>query len=290
MAMNKVSDVPLAVAVRKAGCLPSLSLYNCYVRVGIIDPNRLDRDIAQYANAVGDASILISVDSENLLDLQGLVDILLTRKVKAVEIILNDPHVDALHRRSVILPQVIKKLQNNGTLVFTKTLLAEDVLEETDGFILKGPDGAGRGNLSGDTLEQLFDRYITNFPNQKFITSGGVSTNKQLRYYMDRGAFGVGIGTMFAVSTESKISTETKLKLVASGVDDIKRLNNGRTDSYSQNAIVFATTANDNDNNTHGLMTGIKSPNQGHVFIGKGIEHATEILTCEAIVQRLVSD
>jgi NAD(P)H-dependent flavin oxidoreductase YrpB (nitropropane dioxygenase family) len=290
MAMNKVSDVPLAIAVRRAGCLPSLSIFNYFTRIGVIDPQLLDKDIEQYANAVGDTSILISVDIGNLLDLPGLVDVLLARQVGAVEIILDDAHENAAYRRRVVLPQVIKRLQENGSMVFTKTLLPMDVMVGADGIILKGPDGAGRGNVSGETLEQLFDKYLTNFPMHRVITSGGVGTSEQLKYYMDRGAFGVGIGTMFAVSAESKISTETKLKLVASGAADVKRLDNGKTDSDSQNAIVFAETPGDNSNNTRGLMAGIKSPTSGHVFMGKGIEHATEILTCEQIVARLVKD
>ena len=290
MAMNKVSDVPLAIAVRRAGCLPSLSIFNYFTRIGVIDPQLLDKDIEQYANAVGDTSILISVDIGNLLDLPGLVDVLLARQVGAVEIILDDAHENAAYRRRVVLPQVIKRLQENGSMVFTKTLLPMDVMVGADGIILKGPDGAGRGNVSGESLEQLFDKYSTSFPTQRVITSGGVGTSQQLKYYIDRGAFGVGIGTMFAVSAESKISTETKLKLVASGAADVKRLDNGKTDSDSQNAIVFAETPGDNSNNTRGLMAGIKSPTSGHVFMGKGIEHATEILTCEQIVARLVKD
>jgi NAD(P)H-dependent flavin oxidoreductase YrpB (nitropropane dioxygenase family) len=290
MAMNKVSDVPLAIAVRRAGCLPSLSIFNYFTRIGVIDPQLLDKDIEQYASAVGDTSILISVDIGNLLNLPGLVDVLLARQVGAVEIILDDANENASNRRRVVLPQVIKQLQQNGSMVFTKTLLPMDVMIGADGIILKGPDGAGRGSVSGETLEQLFDKYLTNFPTQRVITSGGVGTSKQLKYYMDRGAFGVGIGTMFAVSAESKISTETKLKLVASGAADVKRLNNGKTNSDSQNAVVFAEVADDNHNNTRGLMVGIKDSTQGHVFIGKGIEHANEILTCEEIVQRLVKD
>jgi NAD(P)H-dependent flavin oxidoreductase YrpB (nitropropane dioxygenase family) len=290
MAMNKVSDVPLAIAVRRAGCLPSLSIFNYFTRIGVIDPQLLDKDIEQYASAVGDTSILISVDIGNLLDLTGLVDVLLARQVGAVEIILDDAHENASYRRRVVLPQVIKQLQENGSMVFTKTLLPMDVMVGADGIILKGPDGAGRGNVSGETLEQLFDKYSTNFPTQRVITSGGVGTSEQLKYYMDRGAFGVGIGTMFAVSAESKISTETKLKLVESGAADVKRLDNGKTDSDSQNAVIFAPTPGDNHNNTRGLMAGIQNPTRGHVFMGKGIEHATEILTCEEIVARLVKD
>jgi NAD(P)H-dependent flavin oxidoreductase YrpB (nitropropane dioxygenase family) len=290
MAMNKVSDVPLAVAVRRAGCLPSLSIFNYYVKLGVIDPALFERDLKQYHDAVGDASILISTNIGALLDLEGFVDMLLSYRVRAVEIILEDTETDAENRRKVILPEVIARLRANGTLVFTKTLLPGDSATGADGIILKGPDGAGRGNLTGETLEQLFKKFTTIFPAQKVITSGGVGTSAQLKYYMDRGAFAVGIGTMFAVSAESKISTETKLKLVASGAADVKRLDNGKTDSDSQNAIVFAPTTSDNQNNTRGLMAGIQNPNLGHVFIGKGIEHASEILTCEEIVQRLVKD
>jgi NAD(P)H-dependent flavin oxidoreductase YrpB (nitropropane dioxygenase family) len=290
MAMNKVSDLPLAIAVRKAGCLPSLSLFNYYGRGGTISTALLEQDIVQYNNAVGDTSILISLDAGNLLDLHGLVDSLIRQKVRAVEIILDDSHADADNRRRVVLPQVVKRLQENGTMVFSKTLLPLDRLPMADGIILKGPDGAGRGNLTGETLEQLFEKYRKNFPECQIITSGGVGTSQQLKYYMDRGAFGVGIGTMFAVSAESKISIETKFKLVNAGAADVKRLDNGKTDNDSQNAVVFATIPGDNHNNTRGLMAGIQNPESGLVFIGKGIEHATEILTCEEIVNNLTKD
>lgn len=292
MAMNKVSDVNLAVAVRNAGCLPSLSIFNYYTKVGNISVSLLDRDLAAYKNAVGDCSILISTDISSLLDLEGFVDLLLTYQVKAVEIILEDQPAsleDVLYRRQIVLPTVVLKMQANGILVFIKSLSPRDGLLG-NGFILKGPDGAGRGNLSGETLSELFDRSKEAHPNSLIITSGGVGTSQQLKYYIDRGAFGVGIGTMFAVSAESKISTETKLKLVASSGSDVKRLDNGKTDSDSQNAIVFSETQGDNQNNTRGLMTGIQSPVSGHVFMGKGIEYANEILTCEQIVTRLVKD
>jgi len=290
MAMNKVSDVNLAIAVRKAGCLPSLSIFNYFVKLGVIDPALFERDLKDYQTAVGDASILISTNISALIDLDGFMDALLSYRVRAVEIILEDLEPDAENRRHVILPKIISRLRDNGTMVFTKTLMPGDLAPGADGIILKGPDGAGRGNLTGETLEQLFKTYTAMFPSKHVITSGGVGTSEQLKYYMDRGAFGVGIGTMFAVSAESKISTETKLKLVASGAADVKRLDNGKTDTDSQNAVVFSETPGDNHNNTRGLMAGIKSPSLGHVFIGKGIEHANEILTCEEIVQRLVKD
>jgi NAD(P)H-dependent flavin oxidoreductase YrpB (nitropropane dioxygenase family) len=290
MAMNKVSDLNLAVAVRKAGCLPSLSIFNYFTGIGVIGVDALKRDIDGYKNAVGDTSILLSTDVGNLIDLPGLLELLLTCQVKAVEIILEDQHPDSANRRRITLPKIISQLRENGTMVFTKTLLPGDTLVGADGIILKGPDGAGRGNLTGETLEQLFERFTTKNKTHRVITSGGVGTSEQLKYYMDRGAFGVGIGTMFAVSVESKISTETKLKLVASSGSDVKRLENGKTDSDSQNAVVFGSVAVDNHNNTRGLMVGIQNPTVGHVFIGKGIEYANEILSCEEIVQRLVKD
>jgi NAD(P)H-dependent flavin oxidoreductase YrpB (nitropropane dioxygenase family) len=289
MAMNKVSDLNLAIAVRKAGCLPSLSIFN-YFTGSVVGATALEHDILGYKNAVGDTSILLSTDVGNLLDLPGLLELLLTYQVKAVEIILEDQHPDSVNRRRITLPKIISQLRENGTMVFTKTLLPGDTMVGADGIILKGPDGAGRGNLTGETLEQLFERFTTKNKTHRVITSGGVGTSEQLKYYMDRGAFGVGIGTMFAVSVESKISTETKLKLVASSSSDVKRLENGKTDNDSQNAIVFSQTVIDNHNNTRGLMAGIQNPTVGHVFIGKGIEHATEILTCEEIVARLVKD
>lgn len=286
MAMNKVSDVKLAIAVRNAGCLPSLSIFNYYVGVNEISVVPFERDLDAYYNEFRDASILISVDVGNLLELPGLLDALLKRKVKAVEIIIEDRK----SKQDPALLQAVSALQANGTLVFTKALSTDDILDGTNGVVLKGPDGAGRGNTIGVTLDQLFDQVKTHSPSQLIITSGGVGTSEQLKHYVELGAFGVGIGTMFAVSAESKISTETKLKLVNSGAADVRRIENGKTNFISQNAIVFSNTAVDNDNNTRGLMAGIKNPTVGHVFIGKGIEHATEILTCEEIVTQLVKD
>lgn len=289
MAMNQVSDVPLAIAVRTAGCLPSLSIFNYYVQSGVIDPALFEQALRQYQDAVGDTSILISTDITVLVNLPIIVDLLLTYRVKAVEIIL-EYQADSDPRLRAILPAVIVQLRSNGTLVFIKSLYLGDSMSGTDGIVLKGPDGAGRGNTTGETLGQLFDQFKLKFPLQKIITSGGVGTSTQLKYYIDRGAFGVGIGTMFAVSAESKISTETKLKLVAASAADVTQLNNGKSKSNGQNAVVFSSTSNDNQNNTRGLMAGIRTPNQGHVFIGKGIEHATEIFTCEEIVKRLTAD
>ena len=289
MAMNQVSDVPLAIAVRTAGCLPSLSIFNYYVKGGVIDPTLFEQALKQYQDAVGDASILVSTDITVLVNLPIIVDLLLTYRVKAVEIIL-EYQAGSNPRLRATLPAVIARLRSAGTLVFIKSLHHDDSMPNTDGIVLKGPDGAGRGNTTGETLEQLFDQFKLKFPAQKIITSGGVGTSTQLRYYLDRGAFGVGIGTMFAVSAESKISTETKLKLVAASAADVTQLNNGKSRSNGQNAVVFSSTSDDNQNNTRGLMAGIRNPTQGHVFIGKGIEHATEILTCNEIVKRLVED
>lgn len=291
MAMNQVSDVPLAIAVRNAGCLPSLSIFNYYAKTGIISLGLFEADLKGYLDEVGDTSILISLSTESILDIPNFLEMLLSYRVKAVEIILEDQNTDYDHRRNVLLPQAISSLRANGTMVFTKTLHATDIMDNTDGIVLKGPDGAGRGNLTGETLSQLFDKFTARYPGQHVITSGGVGTSEQLKYYIDRGAFAVGIGTMFAVSAESKISTESKLKLVASSAADVKRLDNGKTLSDSQNAIVFNQYTNqDNQNNTRSLAMGVRSPSLGHVFIGKGIEHANEILTCEEIVQRLVKD
>jgi NAD(P)H-dependent flavin oxidoreductase YrpB (nitropropane dioxygenase family) len=289
MAMNQVSDVPLAIAVRNAGCLPSLSIFNYYVKSGAFDTALFEQALKQYQDAVGDTSILISTDITVLVNLPLIVDLLLTYRVKAVEIILEyRAGSDPRHRAA--LPEVIARLRSNGTLVFTKTLFLGDTMPGIDGIVLKGPDGAGRGNTTGETLGQLFDQFKSISPSQRIITSGGVGTSAQLKYYIDRGAFGVGIGTMFAVSAESKISTETKLKLVAASAANVTQLNNGKSITHGQNAVVFSSTSNDNQNNTRGLMAGIRTPNQGHVFIGKGIEHATEILTCEEIVKRLAAD
>ena len=105
---------------------------------------------------------------------------------------------------------------------------------------------------------------------------------------MDAGAYAVGIGTLFAVSEESCVSKETKLKMIESGFKSTIRMNIDGGESVKQNALLFSYIKDTDNNNTSGLVLGIKSAKEGLIFMGKGIDSVDRIKTVEEIVKELV--
>lgn len=289
MAMNKVSDLNLAIAVRRAGAFPSLSIYNYFRSPTTISAFALKEDLDKYAEVCGDACILVSIGVDQLLD-DSIFKVVHDSRVSAIELILDT----SFEANSVGLARDLERnrrvalLQENKTLVFVKAIHLGDieVIPKINGISLKGPDGAGRGNDQGITLSELFDQVKEKFPHLKIIVAGGIGTPAQVKEYMDRGAFGVGVGTLFAAAEESKVAYETKLKMVSASSADIKKLSAGA----QQNALVFKEIGDDNFNNTRGLMAGVQGTAMGHVFAGKSIEYVTGIRPVEKIVQDLVKD
>jgi NAD(P)H-dependent flavin oxidoreductase YrpB (nitropropane dioxygenase family) len=286
MAMNKVSDIPLARAVRRAGGVPSLSIFNYFTAPGYIDHKFVEKALLAYKDEFGDLNLLLSIGVDQLID-PRFSDLIVKHNVQFVELIPDTPgETEITIDKFPQTRDAIKKVREGGSLVFVKAHSPSDVLEHTDGAIIKGANGAGRGNL-GYTLEQLFDIIHQQFPEQKLIVSGGIGTSAEVKHYMDKGAIGIGIGTLFAASKECRISTETKLKMIAATSRDIQRMSQGAP----QNALIFKEIENDHFNNTKGLVTGITDPGAGgHVFAGTGIDYITEILPVADIIQNLVKD
>lgn len=297
MAMNQVSDLPLACAVRKAGALPSLSVFNYLTVVEdqlVLNYENLDNDLFGYQQEFDDCSLLLSLNLSALVD-DRIFEMLLKYKVRAIEMIKDDTALsnDALEK----LPKAIWTLRSNDSLIFRKIVDKVAQLEpgawsnNLDGFIVKGPDGAGRGSTDGTTLEESCAILKNKFPGKLLIPSGGIGTSKQVSEYMINGAFAVGVGTVLAACRESKISEATKLKMIAATSADLSKLSTGSYTETAQNALVFSSDVKErNMNNTRGLIVGIKDPSRGHVFAGKAIDQITEILPAAEIIQRLAKD
>jgi NAD(P)H-dependent flavin oxidoreductase YrpB (nitropropane dioxygenase family) len=287
MAMNKVSDLRLAVAVRKAGGMPSLSVFNYYTAPNVIEKTLIELDLMAYNAEFKDTNILVSTGVSELLSL-NLTEILIRFKVSCVELILDDDIITRAGKNTV--GNEIKTLQAGGVMVFIKVLSNDDILPGIDGIILKGSDGAGRGNTSGVSLIEMFDDIHSRYPELQIIPAGGIGTAEHVKEYMDRGAWACGVGTLFAAAEESRVSKETKLKMVESTAQDIKKLANGNVQTFAQNALVFKPVEGDTFNNTKGLMAGVRSPTNGHIFVGKGIDNVTSILPVKTIIDNLVKN
>jgi hypothetical protein len=151
--------------------------------------------------------------------------------------------------------------------------------------IFKGNEGAGRTDPEAGSLEDNFSRIRQMRPEVDIIPSGGIATAAQVRYYLDRGALAVGIGTLFAAAEESCISVDTKRKMIEATADSLERIG-----KFHHQGLVFSRLAADDANNTRSLELGISHANVGAVFAGKGIVHVKEILPVRAIVAMLVGD
>lgn len=290
LAMNKVSNLALACAVREAGAVPSISVFN-YVNPPTFDIEQFRQDVEYYCSQFGDGNLIISLDSKMLAQ-QDIFKVIIDNNIKAIEYI-HEPSVSADVRDSCRL--ALKALKNSGTLIFLKLLLGNEpnnaMLMHFDGIIFKGAEGAGRVNQNSITLEQALEKYLVDLPGKILIPAGGIGTSTQVKDYINRGASAVGIGTLFAACQESPISEETKqamVKATHNSINSIER--SGQSGRECQNALVFSKFDKDDDNNTKGLIAGIKNPTQGHVFAGRAIDNITEILPVHTIVQRLADN
>lgn len=284
MAMNRVSDVKLAVAAANAGILPSLSIFNYYVAPGTVSIQKAKDALDDYNRQTNGAPLLLSVSVDTLVN-DASFQLLLDYKLKVIELVLDSPHENQISAdRDALRNQRISELANNGTFILQKALNVHDMEDiGLHGFILKGPGGAGRVMHDETNLIDRIKKCRELHPESIIIANGGVGNAQQLKECLDAGADAVGLGTIFAAAEECSISMETKLKMVEASAEDIKKLNGGAR----QQALVFKELTKDVYNNTHGLAEGIKNPSQGHVFAGTGISDINAIKPVAQIVEEL---
>ena len=276
--MNKVSDYNLALACFNAGIMPSFYL---------IDPEEIPNIAYMITRFMAKTKTRNFCIATNTGHLSKYDKILCDFKPAVIELLS-----DYLDEESL---RVIKKFRDGGTKVFAK--LMPNVIEEeqfdyiisnVDGVIIKGPDGAGRSLRTKKSFEDIIVYIHESYPDKLLIPSGGISTKEQINKLMDAGSYAVGIGTLFAVSKESLISKETKLKMIESGFKSALGLSIDGDNRLKQNALVFSYTKDTDNNNTDGLLLGIKGSDKGLIFMGKGIDSVDRIKTVEEIVKELV--
>jgi NAD(P)H-dependent flavin oxidoreductase YrpB (nitropropane dioxygenase family) len=273
MAMNRVSDINLAKAVDAAGGVASLSVFN-YDKRGLAG---LDQDLEEF----GHGRIIISLGVTELIN-PKILDLILKHTVEFIELIPDTTgEFDTTPQKNVDKKNTLAVLKSKGVKVFVKCIGERDVDTDFAGVILKGSDGAGRGLFP---TKKLFEYIRNKYPTINIIVSGGVGTADDVKYYIDKGALAVGIGTLLAASQESKVSTETKLKMIESTSHDLREFNNGA----KQKSLIFTETEDDY-NHTYSLAAGVQNPSTGHIFAGNAIDHVTDIKPVADIINALVA-
>lgn len=289
VAMNQVSDLNLAVAVKKADAVPSISFFNYYKyddkkqRV-----EHLIADLQSFEEQTGSKEVIISLSEHDFVNNQTM-SMLLEWGVKFIELTA-DTNLLELTGWNVVLKKA-EEFYSRGVRVFLKSLGRAIINSpytidwgKIAGVIIKGSNGAGRCDIIDAPLEDIVKRVKQDYPGLYVIPSGGISNNLDVITMLEAGSDAVGIGTLFAASEESRISKETKLKMIEASENQII------PKSENQKGLYFGPVGRQFDTNqTRSLIIGIQNPEAGLVFAGKAISEIKEILPVKTIVERLVN-
>ena len=288
--MNRGSTVELAVAVHAAGGYPSLCswTYNRHSQA-------MQQDLDRFVKLTNSNCIHLSFEL-NEFDHQVVQDIVQSHSIPTVEIIYGKTNMyrstNSESELEAELLRLLGPLKEQGTSIFKRVY---DTVDQNtmdrhllDGFCIKGAESAGFSSYTPVRETFLKQRELT--PGAMLIPYGGVGTADQVQDYINLGAKMVAVGTVLALSVESTMATETKLAAIQKQSQDlVQSTHDFGGVKRKQSALKFGNYAGPDDaNGTIGLVRGLNGKKDSHVYLGHGIDHVTEILSCQQIIQRLV--
>lgn len=277
--MNRVSDLNLALAVHQSKCIPSFVIYNYQATKWDEDFSKFKTELTEYVKITGSRNFVVALKSEILLAQQSVVDTVIKIRPAYLEVF------DIIDADNGKLLAILKLFRKVGIKIVYKMLGVRSVGKldtEIDGVVIKGPDAAARVGTLRVELADKIKQIKSMYPHFFIIASGGITSSSDIKACLELGADAVSLGTVFALSAESSMSTETKNQLLGMSFADTKNIG-----AEHQNAIVFTDEDDVDGNHTAGLESGLKDPSKGHVFIGKAIDTITEIKTVGQIVTEL---
>ena len=287
--MNKGSTVELAIAVHHAGGYPSLCSWTYNGRSEL-----MQRDLDHFVETTGSNRVHLSFELHEYTNTE-VYNIVKSHMIPTIEIIYGDKNTfrptSSEQELTVDVIGLLKPIKDLGTKVFKRiydnvdqTMMDQHLI---DGFCIKGSESAGfTGHVS---VREVFLQQKAMTPGAMLIPYGGVGTAEQVKEYIDLGAETVAVGTVLALSAESPLSTETKLAAIKKQSKDLTQFTHvvGNVER-KQNSLQFEPYQGPDDaNGTMGLIRGMRGKSDGHVYLGKGIDHVTQIQSCKQIIQRL---
>jgi len=288
--MNRGSTLELAVAVHAAGGYPSLCswTYNQHSQA-------MQQDLDRFVKLTNSNCIHLSFEL-NEFDHQVVQDIVRSHAIPTIEIIYGKTNTfrptDSESELEVALLRLLEPLKSQGTKIFKRIYepVGQDTMDRhlLDGFCIKGAESAGFSSYTPVKETFLKQRELT--PGAMLIPYGGIGTADQVQDYIELGAEMIAMGTVFALSAESTMATETKLAAIQKQAQDLVQLTHDFGGvKRKQSALKFGNYAGPDDaNGTIGLVRGLNGKPDSHVYLGRGIDHVDEILSCQQIIQRLV--
>lgn len=296
-AMNKASDLSLAIASNKAGIFPSLSGFNYYPG-SELKIDFFKNDLESFNDATGSNNLIVSVELEDIFRDEFIEKICSNKLFSHIEVVdekrflssaQNENDFDKLEKFRIYMHQ----LKSYGINPLFKLLAPGHWIDKIDaikkefpGAILKSADASG--SVVPDNrypLEKEFAYLKKEFPDKVFVPTGGISTKEQVKGFLDLGAEIVGVGAFFMTAEESPVSLDVKKKLIESRSADITKFSNS-----NHNALIFSKVENDDMNHTTSLKKGIIDPNVGHIYMSRSIDNIKEIKPLKDLVAELVED
>jgi len=288
--MNRGSTVELAVAVHQAGGYPSLCswTYNGHSQA-------MQQDLDCFVKLTNSNRIHLSFELNEFAH-QIVHDIVRSHSIPTIEIIYGKTNTfrptDSESELEVALLRLLAPLKAQGTRIFKRVYEAIDqgTMDRhlLDGFCIKGAESAGFSSYTPIRETFLKQRELT--PGAMLIPYGGIGTADQVQDYIKLGAEMVAVGTVLALSAESTMATQTKLAAVQKQSQDlVQSTHNFGGVERKQSTLKFGNYLGPDDaNGTVGLVRGLNGKPDSHVYLGRGIDHVDEILSCQQIIQRLV--
>jgi len=292
--MNQGSTVELGIAVYNAGAYPSLCSWTY-----LGDYQKMRDDLDSLVLSTGSTKIHLSFGLHEILKHSTLCySMIEDYKIPTVEVVYEELD-DGPANLDELVVTALKPISDLGAKIFKRIRypVSPELKKKhlLDGFCIKGMESAGKVT-NEYTVKELFLIQQSLTPDAILIPYGGVGSPEQVKEYIDMGAEIVAVGTVLAYCQESPVKLEAKRAVLETKKDNIStfKVNRPGTKDFSmvQNVIKFDTYEGKDDlNHTNSVIAGMYDTNtkQGHLFVGHGIEHVTEILPCAQIIRHLVS-
>lgn len=259
--MNFVSDARLAIACNRAGIVPSL-----------VGNDKIKEQLEEFRDSCPEGNIILAVSALKLTP--GFLDLARLYRVSHMQLLSYFPNDFIYYRKNAPHTKFIHKLLKPEDI--------SNVSKMIDAIDLKSPDAASRVmDTNQTTMERFLEQKAMN-PDMPIIVTGGISTSEQIKMYLDAGAEAIGLGTIFALSEESRIHPDKKLEMIKKSFSDVTPVGVNR-----MNAIVFTETQSTTNNNTEGLILGRDTKDEGLLFAGKALDNINAIESVQTIVDRL---
>ena len=280
--MNGASDLNLALAVHEAGAMPSLMVNWKKGHRKEFDYDLLNFNLQEFTKLAGNGHCVLQLDYADLRD-ETVLKLIEQYQITHVELfgIMGLPS-DQMQKEFETVMSVYQsqfdRLRSTARII--TRIFVPSSGKGIDCYALKGSESAGfKGKMS---VVQLFEQQQSLTPHVPLIPYGGVGTPDHVAWYMNHGAAGVAVGTLFAASKESCLDLKTKQAMVKTNSKDLAQLDS------NQQALVMGTVSEDK-NHQQSLDAGIKGQG-GLIYAGSSIDHVHDILSVKTIVEYLTRD